>query len=154
MKERAIKDIRKFCLDCGYEFTDNYSGRFMYGKLCVGIIGNFIPSDFIKVLSGIIDFSITGEPKVDTMGLGYIVYFENLQYEKSRLQLIEEVLDSDISQDVRTLLEKKDVVYSREYATTPDMNCPSCNKTLLTNYPKFCSECGTRLHYRNDEENY
>ena len=29
------------------------------------------------------------------------------------------------------LFQKKDVVYSREYATTPDMNCSTCGKTAL-----------------------
>ena len=74
------------------------------------------------------------------------------QYSKSRLQLVDELINTGVSQDVINLLEKKDVVYSREYPTTPDMNCPSCGKTLLTNYPRFCSDCGTRLHYRTDEE--
>lgn len=152
IKQKAIESIKKFCSDYGFQFTDNYSGRFMYGKVCVGILGEFIPSILIDCLDDYIDKSVTGEPKVDDMGLGYIVYFENLQCSKSRLQLVDELIKTGVSQDVINLLEKKDVVYSREYATTPDMNCPSCGKTLLTNYPRFCSDCGTRLHYRNDEE--
>lgn len=52
------------------------------------------------------------------------------------------------------LFQKKDVVYSREYATTPDMKCPTCGKTLLTTYPRFCSDCGTRLHYKYAEEDF
>lgn len=52
------------------------------------------------------------------------------------------------------LLQKKDVVYSREYAAVPDMNCPTCGKTLLTTYPRFCSDCGTRLHYKYNEEDF
>lgn len=52
------------------------------------------------------------------------------------------------------LFQKKNVVYSREYATTSDMNCPTCGKTLLTNYPRFCSDCGTRLHYKHSEEDF
>lgn len=50
------------------------------------------------------------------------------------------------------LFYKKDVVYSRKYATTPDMNCSICGKNLLTTYPRFCSDCGTRLYYKYDEE--
>ena len=46
----------------------------------------------------------------------------------------------------------KDVIYSREYATTPDMNCPCCNKVLLTNYPRYCSDCGTLLRYKHDND--
>lgn len=46
----------------------------------------------------------------------------------------------------------KDVVYSREYATTPDMQCPTCGKVLLTNYPRYCSDCGTKLRYRHERE--
>ena len=62
-----------------------------------------------------------------------------------RLDLLDSMSDIDV-------LQKKDVIYSREYATTPDMQCPTCDKFLLTDYPRFCSDCGTRLHYRNNEE--
>lgn len=71
-----------------------------------------------------------------------------------RLDSLDKVVNGDMSLDeIKELLVKKDVVYSREYATTPDMNCPTCGKVLLTNFPRFCSDCGTRLHYRGNEEN-
>lgn len=44
------------------------------------------------------------------------------------------------------------VKYSRLYATTPDMNCPVCNKVLLTDYPNFCSDCGKRLDWSDSNE--
>lgn len=154
MKQKAIESIKNFCLDYGYKFVDDYSGRFMYGRLCVGIISPLKPDKLIELLSNYVDFNITGKPSSDNMGLEYIVYFENISVETfNRVAEVDKILDSDtINDELRNLLEKKDVVYSREYATTPDMNCPCCNKTLLTDYPKFCSECGTRLHYRYNEE--
>ena len=45
-----------------------------------------------------------------------------------RLELLDSMSDIDV-------LQKKDVIYSREYATTPDMQCPTCDKFLLTDYP-------------------
>lgn len=72
---------------------------------------------------------------------------------ENRLKCVDVVIESGLlPKGVSELFSKKDVVYSREYATTPDMNCPVCDKVLLTNYPRFCSDCGTRLHYRGSEE--
>ena len=70
-----------------------------------------------------------------------------------RLDSLDKAVNGDMSLgEIKELLVKKDVIYSREYATTPDMNCPTCNKVILADYPRFCSNCGTRLHYRNNEE--
>lgn len=70
-----------------------------------------------------------------------------------RLDSLDKAVNGDMSlREIKELLVKRDVIYSREYATTPDMNCPICNKVILTDYPRFCSNCGTRLHYRNNEE--
>lgn len=41
----------------------------------------------------------------------------------------------------------KKPIYSRLYATTPDMQCPVCGKYLLTDYPKFCSDCGQKIDW-------
>lgn len=32
--------IEDFCEEYGYDFKENYSGRFTYGKSCVGIVYN------------------------------------------------------------------------------------------------------------------
>lgn len=71
---------------------------------------------------------------------------------KIRLEAIDKILEDASSKELHNILGKKDVVYSREYSTTPDMNCPTCGRVLLTNYPRFCSDCGTRLHYKYNEE--
>lgn len=71
---------------------------------------------------------------------------------KIRLEVIDKILEDVSSKELHNILGKKDVIYSREYATTPDMNCPICGRVLLTNYPRFCSDCGTRLHYKYNEE--
>lgn len=59
------KKFRKKAGELGYEVRD-YSGRFMYGRECPGVVvAN--PNDFIAEvgMSGL---------KVDNMGLKYIVY--------------------------------------------------------------------------------
>lgn len=152
--------IKRFCDDNGYRYVDDYSGRFMYGKTCVGIIGDFIPDMVSIALVDYLTYNCPNDvskfinPKIDNMGLDYIIYFEEISAQTfNRIDYIDELLESDIlDNSIRYILEKKDVVYSREYATTPSMNCPCCNNTLLTDYPKFCTDCGTRLHYRNNEE--
>jgi hypothetical protein len=152
--------IKKFCDDNDYRYVDDYSGRFMYGKTCVGVIGDFSPEATKIAIVDYLTYSCPNSvpkflyPKVDNMGLDYIVYFEDISSETfNRVAEIDKILDSDtLSTELRNLLEKKNVIYSREYATTPSMNCPCCNNTLLTDFPKFCTDCGARLHYRNSEE--
>lgn len=36
MSKREL--IENFCEEYGYDFRGDYSGRFMYGKSCVGIV--------------------------------------------------------------------------------------------------------------------
>ena len=64
-----------------------------------------------------------------------------------------------ISDDVKDIaikaLEKqipKKPIYSRLYATTPDMNCPVCNATLLTDEPNYCKRCGQKFNWGDEEE--
>lgn len=40
----------------------------------------------------------------------------------------------------------KKPIFSRLYATTPDMNCPVCGNMLIT-YPKHCEECGQKIDW-------
>ena len=81
--------IRDFCDDAGYDFYDDYSGRFMYGRKCPGIVCDN-PLDAVLGLSDWIHdcafatgrnpsaADLLGSPKWDNMGLDMIVYFPAL----------------------------------------------------------------------------
>jgi hypothetical protein len=87
----------------GLKVTDNYSGRFMYGKLCFGITVSQLATalyDVSEALREIIikekrdDLNLAKEAadmledgnltdfKTDNMGLDYIVYFPHITVEK------------------------------------------------------------------------
>lgn len=77
--------IEKFAEEYGYRFTDNYSGRFMYGRKCIGISGKgdlkydlfeFLVNDGMSTTRA---KQIIKESRSDNMGLGMIIYFPNRQ---------------------------------------------------------------------------
>lgn len=57
-------------------FMSDYSGRFMFGKLCCGIIAD----NSISVIEECAVNGIRGAI-VDNLGLDYIVYFPDIQME-------------------------------------------------------------------------
>lgn len=63
----------------GYEcrFVDNYSGRGMYGKTCVG----FITDDVFEVECRVKERGIKAKAYEDNMGLSYIVYYPSISFE-------------------------------------------------------------------------
>lgn len=85
-----VKDlIKEFCEAEGYEFRDNYSGRFMYGQRCVGIVTDEQPIPLIVSLFGFlaeeseldcynIERMLKGA-KTDDMGLSTIIYFPEIK---------------------------------------------------------------------------
>lgn len=73
---RTAKTLKNFCDAYGYGFRPDYSGRFMYGKTCVGIVGNSV-NDILTDLANE-GFSLSGY-QTDNMGLGYIVYFTSIK---------------------------------------------------------------------------
>ena len=87
----------------GLRVTDNYSGRFMYGKLCFGVTVSQLATalyDVSEALREIIikdkrdDLKLAKEAadmledgnltdfKTDNMGLDYIIYFPHITVEK------------------------------------------------------------------------
>lgn len=77
--------IKEFCDEYDYDFRDDYSGRCMYGKTCIGIVGGDIDviytqlNDYLNN-NGYDDIiNKLGFPRVDNMGLNYIVYFPHLR---------------------------------------------------------------------------
>lgn len=87
----------------GLRVTDNYSGRFMYGKLCFGVTVSQLATalyDVSEALREIIikekrdDLNLAKEAadmledgnltefRTDNMGLDYIIYFPHITVEK------------------------------------------------------------------------
>lgn len=82
----VVEILKEFCDDNGYEFYENYSGRYMYGKTCVGIVGSFNTLHLVVCLADVLRDEgydnaedILGEPCQDTLGLETIVYFKGIQ---------------------------------------------------------------------------
>jgi len=93
MKEQLKKLIKEFCEESDYELYENYSGRFMYGRTCIGIVTDVnslglmydltafifqnLDEDEIEMNSQDIREFI-GNAKMDNMGLSMIIYFPSL----------------------------------------------------------------------------
>lgn len=83
-RQLAVDIIRNYCEENDLEFRDDYSGRGMYGKRCVGFVGYDYLDDLIEICDRIRDEGIAsasevlGIPRVDNMGMQTIVYFPNL----------------------------------------------------------------------------
>ncbi len=84
-KKELIEAIKEFCDDYGLYFTDDYSGRGMYGEKCIGIVTG---GSIAEMLIDLCDYlhaagiEMVGEyitsVKQDSMGLDKIVYFPEL----------------------------------------------------------------------------
>ena len=78
--------IKEFCEEYGYEYRDDYSGRFMYGSRCVGIVSE--EASLFTVLIQLTEYlkdneiddipNKIGVPKTDSMGIGAIIYFPKI----------------------------------------------------------------------------
>lgn len=68
--------LRDIADELGGEFVENYSGRGMYGRKCVGIT----TSDEWAVVAAARNVGITCE-RTDNMGLDIIVYWPDVQKE-------------------------------------------------------------------------
>ena len=75
--EELISIIEQFAMDNSYEFVNNYSGRNMYGKECVG----FICEDVYRAIWELGRADIEQKFKTDNMGHNYIIYFPYLKSE-------------------------------------------------------------------------
>lgn len=82
-KVMMIDLIRKFCDFYGYFYRDDYSGRFMFGACCVGIVYNNLRDIVIYQLTeflrntGVLQNYITqliSNVCYDSMSLSYIMY--------------------------------------------------------------------------------
>ncbi|WP_370809478.1 hypothetical protein [Bilophila wadsworthia] len=85
----VVKFLERFCSEYedGITFCENYSGRGMDGRTCVGIVvtDDTQPFDLALALAGYISeteyvmphklHEVLGGSCMDSMGLGYIIYF-------------------------------------------------------------------------------
>lgn len=84
MSKREL--IENFCEEYGYDFRGDYSGRFMYGKSCGGIVYdvdddtvlNDLEEYLLDVDESDLAESIRDSARFDSMGLSRIVYFPNI----------------------------------------------------------------------------
>lgn len=86
MARMSVKErIERFAEEYGYSFRDDYSGRFMFGKRCIGVSGKgdlkmdlfeFLVNDGLSVSRA---RQIINSASTDDMGLGMIIYFPRIQ---------------------------------------------------------------------------
>ena len=69
----TIKNIEKVALECGqqYKVREDYSGRGMFGKKCVGIVG----PNLNLMIEKASEFGDHRGMRTDDMGKSYIVYW-------------------------------------------------------------------------------
>ena len=91
MRDKLAKLIEDFCDTGDYEFRGDYSGRYMYGRSCVGIVCDNPITATVELFAYILNededtdidelASILGDARSDNMGLSMIVYFPQIKME-------------------------------------------------------------------------
>lgn len=89
MNEELRTNIETFCEDNGYGYRDDYSGRGMFGRTCVGITCDEPMRAVMELTAYLMEampeaggydlVDTLGTPKMDSMGCSSIVYFPNLE---------------------------------------------------------------------------
>lgn len=95
-KEYLLQLIREFCEDKDYSkdvrygFRDDYAGRGMFGRICVGIVCDDPVRAGMELTAYLAETATDGEyntydhlmflgkPYVDSMGCSHILYFPDL----------------------------------------------------------------------------
>lgn len=81
-----INEIEAFCESKGYRFMGDYSGRFMFGRTCPGIICSYPEQVLVELAEWLtkknISVGLLGDPRTDNMGMDFIVYFPTIKEEK------------------------------------------------------------------------
>lgn len=90
-QKQIVEDIIDYKLEDCVEISKNYSGRFMYGEECFGIVtGQYLnPSSFLsRFVLMLLDegerdlaYELSKNVREDNMGLGSIIYFPKFQWE-------------------------------------------------------------------------
>lgn len=92
MDNNIIKEfIKEFCEDQDLDYREDYSGRGMYGRSCIGIVCDNPLSTLLALFAYIIDSDDSiggsevqyalGKPEEDGMGMSSILYFPKLRTE-------------------------------------------------------------------------
>ena len=85
-----MKQLQKILETNGYD-CQSYSGRAMYGKTCLGVVISSEQSQFemgLMVGLGLVDcwagdIEAVKNVRSDSMGLGTVVYWPNIEYDES-----------------------------------------------------------------------
>jgi hypothetical protein len=77
MKIKVSDILESIAENLDYSFRDNYSGRGMFGRTCMGISGESV----VKIVEQAAQSGIVGA-KVDNMGCNYIVYWPNYKIDE------------------------------------------------------------------------
>jgi DNA polymerase III delta prime subunit len=80
MNKQIAKKIKRIAEKEGLEFRDDYSGRCMFGKTCVGIVGDKLTCAAVAkyVQKKIQDAGLFCNVCSDNMGLDMIYYFPQI----------------------------------------------------------------------------
>lgn len=86
MARMSVKErIKKFAEEYEYRYREDYSGRYMYGRTCIGVSGKgdlkydlfeFLINDGVSTSRA---RQIINESATDNMGLGMIIYFPRIK---------------------------------------------------------------------------
>lgn len=77
--------IKRFCEESEgkYEFYKDYSGRMMFGRLCVGITCDNVAQAVYDVAGYLGEYGVSlGKICHDQLGMGHIVYFPEISFEE------------------------------------------------------------------------
>lgn len=116
---KDVEILKKVAAEFNGKFQSNYSGRGMFGESCCGVIVSANPLE-ICIRLGQAGFSSDFDPKMDNMGLKYIIYFPRLQSNESE----EPEIDDDDDDDDNTC-----------------HNCPDCGSSGFNCMSGECAMC-------------
>jgi len=79
--------LEDFCEENEYDLRDNYSGRFMSGRGCIGIVTDDNPFDVAMRMVEAAEYDENfplevfkeAQPRMDSMGLSSIIYFPRIK---------------------------------------------------------------------------
>jgi hypothetical protein len=78
----AIDKLRQVARNNGWEFVNDYSGRYMFGRKCVGIVGPSSGEILQAVLLDSVTVAFFTGWREDTMAFEVIVYWPDIAAEE------------------------------------------------------------------------
>lgn len=89
MNEELRTNIETFCEDNGYGYREDYSGRGMFGRTCIGITCDEPLRVVLELAAHLMEampelgsydlMDALGTPRMDSMGCSSILYFPHLE---------------------------------------------------------------------------